>query len=137
MNDRILTDQSTASSARLNTSQTVLHKLHYLRPVQLKELINESQELLSKVHTSSQPPFWKKSPTLSFSWIGLLHMWKPGSNPSLEKSVTVPNKSFDIVSKKFGITSNVLNFPHLSLCTMRYSHLFIFLNYRQLVKPVQ
>lgn len=51
LDDSILSDRTTPSPAQLNVSQTLLHKLNHLTPVQLKELIVQSLQLLSKLQT--------------------------------------------------------------------------------------
>lgn len=51
LDDSILNDRTTPSPAPLHSSQTLLEKLNHLTPVQLKELIVQSLQLLTKLHT--------------------------------------------------------------------------------------
>lgn len=122
--DSTLTDQTAPSPASLNTSQTLLDKLHHLTSVQLKELIVQALQLLVKVHTPPATTLLEEvaNTFLQLDWITahlceLMATWF--QNSRLEISVTALNKCFDIVSKKFGTTTNVLNFPQLSLYAMR------------------
>ena len=120
LEDSILTNQTAPSPASLNTSQTLLDKLHHLTPVQLKELIVQALQLLVKVHRPPATTLLEEvaNTFLQLDWITahlceLMETWF--QNSRLEISVTALNKCFDIVSKRFGITKNVLNFPQLSL----------------------
>lgn len=124
LEDSTLTDQTAPFPASLNTSQTLLDKLHHLTSVQLKELIVQALQLLVKVHTPPATTLLEEvaNTFLQLDWITahlceLMATWF--QNSRLEISVTALNKCFDIVSKKFGITTNVLNFPQLSLYAMR------------------
>ena len=123
LDDSILSDQTTPSPAPLHVSQTLLDKLNHLTPVQLKELIVQSLHLLSKLHTPPTTLLEEVANTfLQMDWITahlvqLFETWF--KNTSFQNCILVLNKCFDISSKKIGITTNVLNFPQLSLHAMK------------------
>lgn len=123
LDDSILSDQTTQSPAQLNVSQTLLDKLNHLTPVQLKELMVQSWQLLSKLQTQSTTLLEQVANTLlEMDWITshlvqLIESWF--KNASVQDCILVLNKCFDISSKKMGITTNVLNFPQLSLYAMK------------------
>ena len=123
LDDSILSDRTTPSPAPLHVNQTILDKLNHLTPVQLKELIVQSLQLLSKLHTPPTTLLEHLANTLlEMDWITthlvqLIETWF--KNASFQDCILVLNKCFDISSKKIGITTNVLNFPQLSLYAMK------------------
>lgn len=51
LEDMVMTEETTPSSPHLSINQTLLDKLRYLTPGQLKDIIIKSLKLLSKLHT--------------------------------------------------------------------------------------
>ena len=123
LDDSNLTDRTTPSPAPLHVSQTLLDKLNHLTPVQLKELIVQSLQLLTKLDTPPTTLLEQlANALLEMDWITthlvqLFETWF--KNASFQSCILVLNKCFDISSKKIGITTNVLNFPQLSLYAMK------------------
>lgn len=86
-------------------------------------MIVQSLQLLSKLHTPPTTILKQLAKTLfEMDWITtyldqLFESWF--KNASFQNCILVLNKCFDISSKKIGITTNVLNFPQLSLNAMK------------------
>ena len=123
LDDSILSNKTTPSPVPLHISQALLDQLNHLTPVQLKEIIVQSLQLLSKLHT---PPttllIEVANAFVQMDWM-IAHLFQLFENwfknASLKNSVLLLNKCFDICSKKIEITTNVSNFPQLSLSEMK------------------
>ena len=117
------TSLTAKTPAALDISQSLLDKISHLTPLHLKALITESCQLLSKLPCIETDILEEVANTfLHMEWVTthvnqLMTSWFEVA--SLEDSITVLNKCFDISAKKMGIQTNVLNFPELSLGSMK------------------
>ena len=113
--------RATPSPQALSVSQSLLDKLTFMTPSQLKPLAKESCQLLSKLPTSESNALEEVLNTFTqLAWIRTHVSQSILSEISrVVESVTMLNKCFDIVAKKIGVQTNVLNFPSISLESMK------------------
>ena len=115
--------RATPSPQALNVSQSLLDKLTFMTPSQLKALVKESCQLLSKLPTSESNALEEVlNIFMQLEWVRThvsqsILSWFEISR--VVESVTMLNKCFDIVAKRMDIQTNVLNFPSLSLESMK------------------
>ena len=107
----------------LDISQSLIEKMGHMTPSQLKELIEEAWQLLSKL------PAWETdiiealaNSFLQMEWVTahvtkLIRSWFEVF--SVGDSILVLNECFQVTAEKMGIETNVLNFPRLSLKSMK------------------
>lgn len=127
MLESYLDESNTSAAAKppatLDISQSLIEKMGHMTPSQLKELIEEAWQLLSKLPTLETDI--KEALANSFrrlEWVTthvtkLIWSWFEVS--SAGDSILVLNECFQVTAEKMGIETNVLNFPHLSLKSMK------------------
>lgn len=121
--DESNTSAAAKPPATLDISQSLIEKMGHMTPSQLKELIEEAWQLLSKLPTLETDI--KEALANSFrrlEWVTthvtkLIWSWFEVS--SAGDSILVLNECFQVTAEKMGIETNVLNFPHLSLKSMK------------------
>ena len=121
--DESNTSAAAKPPATLDISLSLIEKMGHMTPSQLKELIEEAWQLLSKLPTLETDI--KEALANSFlqsEWVTmhvtkLITSWFEVS--SIGDSILVLNECFQVTAEKMGIETNVLNFQHLSLKSMK------------------
>lgn len=109
--------------AILDISQSLAEKMGHMTPPQLKELIKDAWQLLSKLptlKTDIKEPLANRF--LRLEWVimhvtKLIRSWFKVS--SVGDSILVLNECSQVTAEKMDTETNVFNFPHLSLKSMK------------------